>query len=149
MLALAVLLMAVALPSLAGQLSRQRLQGTFDRFDSLVGEARKHSVTDGKPYVLVWKKGGVYLYPADLSNEDRRKNGAMAYADFSGTGDGECVLVRWIVAHRQARAGMDLLAQRQLRAGARCVTKGPPANGKRRTTACRRRGRSTLFLADE
>ena len=93
-LALAVLLIAVAMPSLAGQMSRQRLQNTFDRFDSLAGEARKHSVTDGKPYVLVWRKGGVYLYPADLSVEDRRKNGALAYADFSDPSEGECALVR-------------------------------------------------------
>ena len=93
-LALAVLLMAVAMPSLSGQMSRKQLQDTFDQFDLLVGEARTHSITDGKPYVLVWKKGGVYLYPADLSDEDRRKAAPTGYERFSQPGDGQCTLLR-------------------------------------------------------
>ena len=93
-MALAVLLMAVAIPSLSGQLARKRLQDSFDRFDSLVGEARRHSVTEGKPYVLVWRKGGVFIYPGDLSDEDRRKGGPTASVDFSRAADGECSIVR-------------------------------------------------------
>ena len=93
-MALAVLLMAVAVPALSGQLARQKLQGTFDRFDALVADARKRSVTDGKPYVLVWKKGGVYLYSSDVSEEDRRKNGPTAFADYSETANGTCSITR-------------------------------------------------------
>lgn len=93
-LALAVLLMAVALPSLSGQLARKRLQDSFDRFDNLVGDARRHSVGSGKPFVLVWRKGGVFVYPSDQSEEDRRKDGATTALDFSGEADGKCELVR-------------------------------------------------------
>lgn len=93
-LALAVLLVSIAMPSLAGQMGRKRLQNTFDRFDTLVGEARQRSATERKPYVLVWKKGGVALYPADLNAEERRKAGPAALADFSGAGSGVCSIVR-------------------------------------------------------
>ena len=93
-MALAVLLMAVAVPALSGQLARQKLQSTFDRFDALVADARKHSVADGKPYILVWKKGGVYLYPADESDDDRRKNGPTSFADYSGSASGTCSITR-------------------------------------------------------
>ena len=93
-MALAVLLLAVAMPSLSGQLARKRLQDSFDRFDALVGEARRHSVAAGKPFVLVWRKGGIFVYPSDQSDEDRRKDGAAAALDFSGASDGQCELLR-------------------------------------------------------
>ena len=93
-MALAVLLMAVAVPALAGQLARQKLQGAFDRFDTLVGVARERSVKNGKPYVLVWRKGGVYLYSSDLSAEDRRKQGPTASEDFTAPSAGTCSIVR-------------------------------------------------------
>ena len=70
---IALLLMAVALPSLTGQMGRQRLQQAFDRFDALVTEAQKRSVGEGKAYLLVWDdQGAVRLYPADWSAKERR-----------------------------------------------------------------------------
>ena len=93
-LALAMLLLAVAIPSLRGQLARRHLQDTFERFDLLVGEARRHSVAEGKPFVLVWGKGGVSLYAADQSEEDRKKSGPSGFADFSGPANETCELRR-------------------------------------------------------
>ena len=65
--------MAVALPSLTGQLGHQRLEQAFDRFDALVTQAQQRSVAEGKPYVIVWTKdGAILLYPAELGEKERR-----------------------------------------------------------------------------
>ena len=78
-MAIAVLLMGVAIPSLAGQAARQRLQESFDRLNVLVSQAREKSMTEGKPYLLAWnKEGTVSLYPAELNNDQRKKQGATA-----------------------------------------------------------------------
>lgn len=89
---IALLLMAVALPSLTGQLGRQRLQQAFDRFDALVANAQKHSVDDGKPYVLVWGKNAVRLFPADWTEKQRRAGSVAAL--FPSADREEYVLVR-------------------------------------------------------
>jgi type II secretion system protein H len=70
---LVLLLMAAALPSLVGQAARQRLQTAYDRFDALVADAQRHSVTDGKPYILTWTaSGAIRLYPADWNPRDKK-----------------------------------------------------------------------------
>jgi type II secretion system protein H len=67
-----LLLLAVAVPSLTGQMGRQHLQQAYDRFDALVTEAQKRSVDEGRAYVLVWgDKGAIRLYPAAASAKER------------------------------------------------------------------------------
>ena len=81
-IALVVLLMAIGGPSMHGQLSRQKLQASFDRFDTLVVEAQRRSVNDGEPYVLVWQpNGSVALYPVAWNTEQRRKRAPAATWD--------------------------------------------------------------------
>ena len=76
---LLMMLLSVGLPSMRGQLARHKLQGAFDRFDTLVVEAQKRSVTDGEPYVLVWQKGGaIRLYPVAWNADQRRTRDAAA-----------------------------------------------------------------------
>ncbi len=83
---IALLLMAVALPSLTGQSGRARLQGAFDRFDALVGEAQKRSVNEGRAYVLAWSEGGaIRLYPAGSSAKERRAGPAAALIPAAGS----------------------------------------------------------------
>lgn len=78
---LAMMMMALAVPSLTGLLSERRLQGSFDRFDAMVIEAQRRSITEGRPFVLSWdKNGAVRLYPADWTAEQRRKRGPLASA---------------------------------------------------------------------
>jgi type II secretory pathway pseudopilin PulG len=72
-------LMAVAVPSITGQLGRQRLQEAFDRFDALVTEAQQRSVGEGRAYVLVWtKEGAIRLFPAEWSEKERRAGSIAA-----------------------------------------------------------------------
>ena len=76
---LAVLLLSVAIPSLSGQLARRHLQEASDRLDALADRARERSVSENRPYVLVWEKGGaVSLYPADASDVVRNNNGPVS-----------------------------------------------------------------------
>lgn len=78
-IAIAVLLVGLAVPSLSGQMSRRRLQESFDRLDALVSQARELSMKESRGYLLAWEKGGViHLYPADFSNEARKKQGPTA-----------------------------------------------------------------------
>ena len=75
-IAIAVLLMGLAVPSLTGQMARRKLQESFDRLNTLVSQAREASMKENRGYLLAWDKNGVVnLYPADLSNEARRKQG--------------------------------------------------------------------------
>ncbi len=85
---IALLLMGLAVPSLTGQMARRKLQESFDRLNELVSQARESSMKESKPYLLAWDhKGGVRLYPAELSNEERRKQGPTAALKINGTGE--------------------------------------------------------------
>ncbi len=76
---LAIMLMAIAVPSLSGQLARRRLQEASDRLDALADRARERSVSENRPYELVWEKGGgIALYPADASQAARNKSGSVS-----------------------------------------------------------------------
>ena len=76
---LLLLLLGVAMPSLSGQFARQKLQSSFDRFDAVATTAQKRSVAEKRPYMVVWQGGGVVgVYPADLSAEERKKQGPAA-----------------------------------------------------------------------
>ena len=82
---IALLLMAVALPSVTGQMGRQRLQQAFDRLDSLVTQAQRRSVQDGKAYLLVWdEEGAIRLYPADWTAKERRAGPIAALMPTAG-----------------------------------------------------------------
>ncbi len=84
-ISIALLLMAVALPSVTGQMGRQRLQQAFDRFDGLVTQAQRRSVQDGKAYLLVWDdEGAVRLYPADWTAKERRAGPIAALMPTAG-----------------------------------------------------------------
>ena len=90
---LITMLLAVGIPSMRGQLARQKLQSAFERFDTLAVEAQKRSVTDGEPYVLVWQKGGaIRLYPVAW-NADQRRHRDAAAAWLPGNSDERYTLV--------------------------------------------------------
>ncbi len=76
---LVMLLIAVALPSLTGELAQRRLQQAFDRFDAFVAQAQTRSMSENQPYVLVWTSAGrVLLYPSAWNDKERAKRGPVA-----------------------------------------------------------------------
>ena len=120
-MAIAVLLMGLAVPSLTGQVARRKLQESYDRLNGLVSQARERSMREGKPYLLAWNKEGVVsLYPADLNNDERKKQGATATL-FPDKASERYTLVPAQRADHRPLGGMDVLAVGHLRAGHREV----------------------------
>ena len=73
------MLISIALPSMTGQLARRRLQEASDRLDDLATRARERAVSEHRPYLLVWEKGGsIALYPADANAVARNKAGPVS-----------------------------------------------------------------------
>lgn len=93
-IALAVVLMGLAVPSLTGQAKRRRLQESFDRLEELTARARQTAMTESKPFLLAWDKdGNVGLYPAELDLKARKKLGPLATL-LSTKGTGRYTLFR-------------------------------------------------------
>lgn len=67
---IAVLIVLAAVPSLSGVIEEQRAKRLFNQFDDLVREARSRSVTERRPYALVWDKTGVFLSPLQSLESD-------------------------------------------------------------------------------
>ena len=83
---LLVLILGVAVPSFSGQMANHQLQTSFDRFETLVAEAQRHSVAEHRPYALVWARdGSVGLYPADLPAAGRKKQSPAAALPAAGS----------------------------------------------------------------
>ena len=58
---IAALLITLAVPSIAGMLAERRLKQSFERFDAMVTEARRKSITEQRAYALAWMKDGIAL----------------------------------------------------------------------------------------
>jgi Tfp pilus assembly protein FimT len=67
-LLIGLVLVLLAVPSLAGLLAEQRLKQAFDRFDRLVSEAKTRSVTEQRAWLLAWDRAGIALAPAGDGN---------------------------------------------------------------------------------
>lgn len=83
--AICLLLVLVAVPSVRGVMAQQRLHATFDAFDRLVRKAQARSMDERGTYTLVWKKEAIELVPLDA------KEGGTATAEPErlAVGDGE------------------------------------------------------------
>lgn len=64
-LVIAAMLVAVATPSIASMLAERRLKQSFERFDAMVTEARRKSITEQRAYAMGWMKDGITLAPMD------------------------------------------------------------------------------------
>jgi type II secretory pathway pseudopilin PulG len=68
-----MLLLLLAVPSLHGVLADRRLRRSLDDFNKLVHRAQERSVTERRPYLIVWSKDSVLLRPeAFLKGEQVR-----------------------------------------------------------------------------
>jgi prepilin-type N-terminal cleavage/methylation domain-containing protein len=63
---LLVLLMMLAVPSMSGVLSDRRLRKSLDGFNAVVREAQERSITERRPYLIVWYEGTIGLRPEGL-----------------------------------------------------------------------------------
>jgi hypothetical protein len=60
-----MLLLGLAVPSLHGVFADRRLRRSLDDFNKLVHQAQERSVTERRPYLIVWTKDRVLLRPED------------------------------------------------------------------------------------
>ena len=58
-----VLLMMLAVPSMSGVMADRRLRKSLDNFNAIVREAQERSVTERRPYLIVWYEGKIGLRP--------------------------------------------------------------------------------------
>jgi len=68
-----MLLLMLAVPSLSGVIASRRLKQSLDQFNDLVRQAQERSVTERRPYLIVWTKGGVALRPEVFGEDEEAK----------------------------------------------------------------------------
>jgi type II secretory pathway pseudopilin PulG len=80
-IAIALMLLAVAVPSMSGLFAEQKLRSTFEEFDALVRQAQSRSVSERRDYVLLFGDEGITLEPFEMTEEDEQAEPVqLAYA---------------------------------------------------------------------
>jgi prepilin-type N-terminal cleavage/methylation domain-containing protein len=68
-----VLLLGLAVPTLEGLFADKRLRHSLDEFNNLVHQAQERSVTERRPYLIVWNKNNVSLRPEVFAKGEEMK----------------------------------------------------------------------------
>jgi competence protein ComGC len=64
-MAIGLLLLGMAVPSVVGLVSERQLMGRLEEFEGLVQRAQLWSVSERRSFVLAWERDGVVLRPED------------------------------------------------------------------------------------
>jgi type II secretory pathway pseudopilin PulG len=72
-----LLILLLAVPSLSGVIANRRLKQSLDGFNQLVHQAQERSVTERRPYLLVWSKNIVLLRPEVFAEGEEAKATAV------------------------------------------------------------------------
>ena len=73
-----LLLLVMAVPSFSGVIANRRLKQSLDEFNNLVRQAQTLSVTERRPYLIVWSKNNVMVRPEAFAEGEE----AQAKAEF-------------------------------------------------------------------
>src|SRR5438128_8059561 len=76
-----MLVLALAVPSLNGVLTNKRLKRSLDGFNNLVRQAQERSVTERRPYLIVWSKKNVVVRPEAFAKDEEAKATAEFHLD--------------------------------------------------------------------
>ena len=68
-----LLLLALAVPSFSGVFANRRLKQSLDEFNNLVRQAQERSVTERRPYLIVWGKNNVVVQPEAFAEDEEAK----------------------------------------------------------------------------
>ena len=71
-----MLLLTLAVPSFTGVIASRRLKQSLDGFNNLVRQAHERSVTERRPYLIVWGKNSVLLRPEVFAEDEEVKPAA-------------------------------------------------------------------------
>jgi prepilin-type N-terminal cleavage/methylation domain-containing protein len=77
-IAIAIIILTIAIPSVSGLTSERRLLETFERFDALTRKAQIRAVSEQRSWVLIWQEGAVLLQPDEPTPEERMDGGASS-----------------------------------------------------------------------
>jgi type II secretory pathway pseudopilin PulG len=69
-IALAVIILALAIPTLANVLGGQQLEGTFTKFEDFVRQAQTKAMKEKRTILIIWNKEGLTLEPEIPSADD-------------------------------------------------------------------------------
>ena len=72
-----LLLLLVAVPSLSGVMADRRLRRSLDDLNRFVQDARDRSVSEHRPYLIVWAKESLVLRPEGLTKDDAKNPGTI------------------------------------------------------------------------
>lgn len=79
--AIILLLLGLAVPSVNGLFAEQRLKKTFEQFDDFVRKAQLRAVSERRAMVMIWDGEGITVQPDEPTAEDSA--GAGDYFPFS------------------------------------------------------------------
>jgi len=71
-----MLLLMLAVPSMTGVVASRRLNQSLNGFNDLVRQAHERSVTERRPYLIVWRKNSVLLRPEVFAEDEEVKPAA-------------------------------------------------------------------------
>ena len=72
-----MLLLMLAVPSLTGVVASRRLKQSLDGFNDLVRQAHERSMTERRPYLIVWAKNSVLVRPESFAKDEDAKPAAV------------------------------------------------------------------------
>lgn len=67
--AIGLMLVLIAIPSVRSVFREQRIQRTAESFDDLVRKAQARSVNERRTYALIWQKDGIDLTPMERTDD--------------------------------------------------------------------------------
>ncbi|MEP7077871.1 MAG: prepilin-type N-terminal cleavage/methylation domain-containing protein [Chthoniobacterales bacterium] len=76
-----LLLLLLAVPSLSGVLADKRLRRSLDSFNGLVHQAQEQSVSERRPYLIVWMKDALAVRPEAFTKAEAGKPIATWHLD--------------------------------------------------------------------
>jgi type II secretory pathway pseudopilin PulG len=68
-----MLLLVLAVPSFSGVIANRRLKHSLDEFNNLVRQAQERSVTERRPYLIVWGKNTIAVRPEAFAEDEEAK----------------------------------------------------------------------------
>jgi len=68
-----LLILMLAVPSFSGVIANRRLKQSLDEFNNLVRQAQTRSVTERRPYLIVWGKNNVVVRPEAFAEDEEVK----------------------------------------------------------------------------
>jgi type II secretory pathway pseudopilin PulG len=68
-----LLILVLAVPSFTGVIANRRLKQSLDDFNDLVRQAQSLSVTERRPYLIVWSKNNVMVRPEAFAEDEEAK----------------------------------------------------------------------------